>query len=170
MWLFLDGSEKVPQMSRDRNTFMASYREIVEPQMEFPMDVVFGVVGKKIRFKMGEEDSLFNNLVTSQEMALMWRNNVDIQALTDLTNMPIEVTLFDPKTNSVENIQTFEATPKFPWKEKDPNKPEKRKYNRIIIKLLNYRYLHFNLIIPNDDEIVKMLLPEDKPHQTDSQE
>ena len=70
-------------MSRDFNTFIASYREIVEPLMEFPLDVVFGVGGKKIRFKIGEEDSLFNNLVTSQKMSLMWRNNVDIQALTD---------------------------------------------------------------------------------------
>ena len=40
--------------------------------------------------------------------------------------MPIEVTLFDPKTNSVENIQPFEPTPNFLWKENDPNKPEKR--------------------------------------------
>ena len=158
-----------PQTGRDLNTFIASYREHYEPLMEFPMDIVIGVGGKKIRFEVGEEDSFFNTLVSSQEISFMWRNGIDIQALTDMTNMPIEVTLFDPQSNSVENIQTFEPTPNFPWKENDPNKPEKRKYNRTIMKLINYKNLHFNLIVPNDDEIVKMLMPEDKAQQTVSQ-
>ena len=37
----------------------------------------------------------------------MWRNGFDIQALTEMTNVSIEVTLFDTKTNKVENVQTF---------------------------------------------------------------
>ena len=139
MWLFLNEIEIGPQTGRDLNTFIASYREHYEPLMEFPMDIVIGVGGKNIRFEVGEEDSFFNTLVSSQEMSFMWRNGIDIQALTYMTNMPIDVTLFDPQSNSVENIQTFEPTPNFPWKENDPNKPEKRKYNRNIMKLINYK-------------------------------
>ena len=61
----------------------------------------------------------------------MWRNGFDIQALTDMTNMPIEVTLFDPDTNLVENVQTFEPNPNFPWKENDSMKPLAQKYKKI---------------------------------------
>ena len=93
-------------------------------------------------------------------MSFMWRNGFDIQALTDMTNLPIEVTLFNALTNSVENIQTFQPTPDFPWKENDAMKPTTQKYKRDFMKLINYKNQHFNLIIDENDEIVKMLVPE----------
>ena len=96
----------------------------------------------------------------------MWRNGFDIQALTDMINISIEVTLFDPKTNLVENVQTFVPSPNFPWKENYSMKPNIHKYKRNMIKLLNYKNQHFNLIVGEDDEIVNMLVPKKKVSQT----
>ena len=165
MWIFMDEIEMGPQTSRDLNTFIASHRGHFQPLLEFPMDIVIGVGGKVIRFEKGEEDSFFNMLVSSQEMSFMWRNGFDLQALTDMTNMPIEVTLFDTETNTVENVQTFQPTPNFPWSENDPTKPTNQKFHRKIMKLLNYKNMHFNLIIDENDEIVKMLVPDEKTQQ-----
>ena len=165
MWLFLNEKEMGPQTSWDLNTFIATYRGHFQPLLEFPMDIVIGVGGKSIRFEKGEEDSFFDTLVSSQEMSFMWRNGFDIQALTDMTNMPIEVTLFDTETNSVENVQTFQPTQNFPWNENDPTKPTKQKYNRKIMRLINYKNLHFNLIIHENDQIVQMLVPEKNTQQ-----
>ena len=47
--------------------------------------------------------------------------------MTYMTDMTIEVTLFDPQTNSVENVQTFQPTLFFPWKEYDSIIPTKQK-------------------------------------------
>ena len=82
-----------------------------------------------------------------------------------MTNISIEVTLFDPETNLVESVQTFEPSPNFPWKENDSMKPNIQKYKRNMIKLLNYKNQHFNLIVGEDDEIVNMLVPKKKVSQ-----
>ena len=160
MWLFLNETEMGPQTGRDLNTFIATYRGHFEPLLEFPMDIVIGVGGKTIRFEKGEEDSFFDTLVSSQEMSFMWRNGFDIQALTDMTNLSIEVTVFNALTNSVENVQTFQPTPNFPWNEFDSMKPAAQQYKRGSVKLINYKNQHFNLIVDENDEIVKMLVPE----------
>ena len=141
-------------MGRDLNIFIASYRDHWQPLLEFPMDIVIGVGGKRVRFKKGEEDGFFDtlDLVFSQEMSFMWSNGFDIQALTDMTNISIEVTLFDPETNLVKNVQTFEPSPNFPCKENDSMKPKVQKYKQNMIKLLNYTNLYFNLIVGEDDE------------------
>ena len=165
MWIFLNETEMGPQTDRDLNTFIALYRDHYEPLMEFPMDIVIGVGGKRIRFEKGEEESFFNPLVSSQEMSFMWRNGFDIQALTDMTNMPIEVTLYDPATHLVENIQTFQPSPNFPWKENDSTKPVTHKYNKTMIKFINYKNTHFNLIVGEDDVIVNMLVPKENVTQ-----
>ena len=165
MWLFLNETEMGPQTGRDLNTFIASYRGHFQPLLEFPMDIVIGVGGKTIRFEKGEEDSFFDTLVSSQEMSFMWRNGFDVQALTDMTHLPIEVTVFNAESNSVENIQTFEPTPNFPWNENDSMKPTTQKYKRNKMKLIKYKNQHFNLIVDEHDEIVKMLVPEIKSQQ-----
>ena len=81
--------------------------------------------------------------------------------IEDIFNPP----LFDTETNTVENVQTFQPTSNFPWNENDPTKPTNQKFNRKFMKLLNYKNMHFNLIIDENDEIVKMLVPDDNTQQ-----
>ena len=155
MWIELDES-KGPGFGRDLNTHIAEYRTTYEPKMEFPLDVIIGG-GKKIRYEdnMIERDSFFGTLVSSIEASYMWRNSVDVIALANLTNMPIEVTVFDPKTGLVEEIQNYEPFAEFPWKEKDPNKPNDIGQQKM--KLINYKGLHFNLIVEKNGPIVETL-------------
>ena len=167
MWLFLNKTEMGPQTGRDLNTFIGSYRTHFQPLLEFPIDIVIGVGGKKIRFEKGEEDSFFDTLVSSQKMSFMWRDGFDIQALTDMTQLSIEVTVYNNETNLVENVQTFEPTPNFPWNENDAMKPTTQKYKRNTMKLINYKNQHFNLIVDENDEIVKMLVPKGSDQQND---
>ena len=169
MWIYLNETEMGPQIGRDLNTFIASFRGHYGPLMEFPVDIIIGVGGKRIRFEKGEEDSFFDTLVSSQEMSFMWRNGFDIQALTDMTNMPIEVTLYDPETTSVENVQTFEPNPNFPWNDNESYRPNTPKYRRNMMKLINYKNLHFNLIVSENDEIVNMLVPQVKSSDKNEQ-
>ena len=100
-------------------------------------------------------------------MSFMWRDGFDIQALTDMTQLPIEVTVYNNETNLVENVQTFEPTPNFPWNENDAMRPTTQKFKRNTMKLINYKNQHFNLIVDENDEIVKMLVPKGSHLQDD---
>ena len=68
-----------------------------------------------------------------------------------MTDMPIEETLFDPQTNSVENVQTFQPTLNFHWKEYDSIKPTKQKSYINIMEMINYKNQHFNLIVDEEN-------------------
>ena len=92
----------------------------------------------------------------------MWRDGNDIQALTDMTQLPIEVTVFNNETNLVKNV---EPTPNISWKENYAMKPASQKYKRNNMKLINYKKQHFKLIVDQNYEIVMMLVPEGSRRQ-----
>ena len=88
-----------------------------------------------------------------------------------MTQLPIEVTVYNNEKELVEIVQTFEPTPNFPWKENDAMKPYTQRYKRQNMKLINYKNLHFNLFADENYEIVKMLVPEKShPHNAEKGE
>ena len=169
MWIFLDETVMGPQSGRDLNTFIASYREHYENAISFPMTVTIGIGGKTIEFEEGEEDSFFDTLVSSQEMSFMWRNGLDVQALSDMSKMPIECYIYNSETESVEETQYFKPHVNFPWKENDPIKPLEHNFKREKMKLINYKNVHFNLIVDENDAVVTSLVPDTKPTEVVSQ-
>ena len=91
-------------------------------------------------------------LVESKECALMWRGCVDVVAICNLTQLKIDIDVFNPETGAVEERQSYEPDSDFPWQVDDANKPNQLFSEQKIktMKLINYKNSHFNLIIDKE--------------------
>ena len=102
-----------------------------------------------MNFEEGEEDNFFDTLVESKECSFTLRGCVDVVAMCNLTQVNVDIDIFDPTTGKVVEKQSYKPDEDFPWLEEDANKPSKLFYNQNIsnMKLINYKDSHFNLII-----------------------
>ena len=144
-----------PALGRDLNTHIATYRSEYIKRLSFPRSVTVGN-GKILNFEEGEEDKFFDTLVESVECSFMWRGCVDVIAMCNLTQLKVEIDIFDPKTDKVIERQSYEPDSDFPWLDEDANKPSKLFANQNItkIKMINYKDSHFNLIIEKDHPLL----------------
>ena len=151
-WIFLDPKEG-PTLGRDLNTHIAEYRPYYKNKLSFSLTITNGG-GERQVFEEGEEDKFFNTLVTSSAASYMWRESHDMIALSNFTNMEVEVIVYDQKTNKIEEpSQQYKPDPEFPWNKDDANSPnENNQYNKM--RLLNYKNCHFNLIVRDDHPLV----------------
>ena len=60
----------------------------------------------------------------------MWRESVDVLGIANLTQMEIEVDIYNNVTGKVEEIQNYKPDPIFPWKVEDANKPNGNNYKK----------------------------------------
>ena len=76
----------------------------------------------------------------------MWRGCVDVIATSNMTNMEIDIIIFEE--GKVPEIRIFKPDHKFPWKDDDPMKPMNwPKVSQGKMTVLNYKNTHFNLIV-----------------------
>ena len=79
----------------------------------------------------------------------MWRNCVDIMALSNMAHMDIDVVVYE--RGSKPDMFVFKPDPEFPWKQEDKMKPTDvsvKKQGKMTI--LNWKNVHYNLIVgPN---------------------
>ena len=131
--------------------FSHSFTEYLK-RLVFPRSVTVGN-GKVLRFEEGEENKFFDTLVESKECSFMWRGCVDIVAMCNMTQLKVDIDIFDPATGKVVERQSYEPDTDFPWLEEDANKPSKLFSNQNIgkMKMINYKDSHFNLIIEKDN-------------------
>ena len=149
-FIYLDANEG-PKLGRDLNTHMATYREEYKKRLSFPKSVTIGN-GKVLNFEEGEENKFFDTLMESNECSFMWRGSVDVVAICNLTQLKVNIDVFDPEKGEVVETQSYEPDHDFPWQEDDANKPSMLFSNQNIktMKLINYKETHFNLIIEKD--------------------
>ena len=83
--------ERGPSMGRDLNTHLSEYRLVYQDKIAayFPMEVTIGVNGEREHFETSE--AYFDWLQESKKAAYIWRNCVDVMALTNMANMDIDV-------------------------------------------------------------------------------
>ena len=86
----------------------------------------------------------------------MWRGCVDVIAMCNLTQLKVDIDIFDPKTEKVIERQSYEPDTDFPWLEEDANKPSQIFASQNIprMKMINYKDSHFNLIIEKDHPLL----------------
>ena len=94
-WIFLDPKEG-PTLGRDLNTHIAEYRPYYKNKLSFPLTITNGG-GERQVFEEGEEDKFFDTLVTSSAASYMWRESHDMIAVSNFTNMEVEVIVYDQK-------------------------------------------------------------------------
>ena len=152
-WILLDVSMG-PQLARDLNTHMAEYREYYKLKLPFPLTITIAG-GERMVFDEGEENHFFEMLVASPEASYMWRGSADIIALTNFTQMKIEIAIFNQHTEKVDEVQKYEPDLNFPWKEGDANAPKLNQY--LDMKLLNYKNTHFDLIVKRGHPLLGQL-------------
>ena len=151
-WIFLDPTQG-PALGRDMNTHIAEYRNYYKDKLSFPLTITLAGGERKL-FEEGEENLFFDTLVSSPEASYIWRESHDLIALTNFTNMQVEVVVYDQESNKIEEpTQEYNPDPDFPWKEDDANSPNDNHYQKMI--LLNYKNCHFNLILKEDHPLVR---------------
>ena len=104
--------EKGPIMARDLNTHLSEYRPFYQDKIgaDFPMEVTIGVNGESKKFETSE--AYFDWLQESKKAAYMWRNCVDVMALSNMANMDIDVIVYEQ--GSKPDKFSFKNYPKFP--------------------------------------------------------
>ena len=111
------------------------------------MEVTIGVNGELKVFETSEE--YFDWLKESKKAAYMWRNCVDVIGLSNMTDMDIDVVVYE--RGSEPNYYVFKPDPKFPCKKEDKMKPidaSIKKQGKMTV--LNWKNVHYNLIVgPN---------------------
>ena len=55
----------------------------------------------------------------------MWRGSVDVVAICNLTQLKVNIEVFDPEKGAVVERQSYEPDVDFPWLDEDANKPSK---------------------------------------------
>ena len=90
------GDEKNgPELARDLNTHQPMYRSYYEQKIsaDFPLKVTIGVQGQ---FKVFENSAnYFDWLLESREAAYMWRGCMDVIATSNMTNMDIDIIIYE---------------------------------------------------------------------------
>ena len=99
-WIYLDSSQG-PVLGRDLNTHMAEYREYYSDKIVFPLTITVSG-GQRKTFDLGEENYFFDYLVVSPLASFIWRESADMIALTNFTQMEIEVSVYNQITDKVE--------------------------------------------------------------------
>ena len=105
-FIYLDPQEG-PRLGRDLNTHSPTYRPEYLKRLTFPRSVTVGN-GKILNFKEGEESKFFDTLVESKECSFMWRGCVDIVAMCNLTQLKVDIDIYDPRTEKVMERQSYE--------------------------------------------------------------
>ena len=88
-------------LGRDLNTHMAEYREYYSDKIVFPLTITVSG-GQRKTFDLGEENDFFDYLVVSPLASFIWRESADMIALTNFTQMEIEVSVYNQITDKVE--------------------------------------------------------------------
>ena len=111
-----------------------------------------------MNFEEGEEDNFFDTLVESKECSFTLRGCVNVVAMCNLTQLNVDIDIFDPTTAKVVERQSYKPDEDFPWLEEDANKPSKLFSNQNIsnMKLINYKDSHFNLIVEKDHLLISI--------------
>ena len=146
--LWLD-KRRGTELARDLNTHIGMHREYYEPKLLFPIIVEIGIGGKTETFEDtdGDKERFFDWLVTSKEGAYMWREGVDVLAISNLCNMEVDVVKVDTNKNS-NLVVPFKPDLNFPWV--DDEKPTSPKPK---MTLLNTNDIHFDLIVNKDSPL-----------------
>ena len=131
------------ELARDLNTHIGMHREYYKPKLLFPKTVEIGTGGKTETFEDTDEEKerFFDWLVTSKEGAYMWRDGVDVVAISNFCNMEVDVVKVDTHENSYL-VVPFAPDLNFPWV--DNEKPTSSKPK---MYLLNTNDIHFDLIV-----------------------
>ena len=131
------------ELARDLNTHIGMHREYYKPKLLFPKTVEIGTGGKTETFEDTDEEKerFFDWLVTSKEGAYMWRDGVDVVAISNFCNMEVDVVKVDTQENSYL-VVPFAPDLNFPWV--DNEKPTSSKPK---MYLLNTNDIHFDLIV-----------------------
>ena len=137
------------ELARDLNTHIGMHREYYKPKLLFPKTVEIGTGGKTETFEDTDEgkERFFDWLVTSKEGAYMWRDGVDIVAISNLCNMKVDVVKVDTNKNS-NLVVPFEPDLNFPWVDN-----EKPTISKPKMYLLNTNDIHFDLIVNKDSPL-----------------
>ena len=139
-----------PQIARDLNTHQAEYRSIYQEKVsaDFPLTITIGVQGQEKTFL--NSNDYFNWLQESHEAAFMWRGCVDVIATCNMTNMDIDMIIYEE--GKAPEKQIFKPDHKFPWREDDPMKPLNwPEMTQGKMTVLNWKDMHFNLIVGPQD-------------------
>ena len=144
----IEGNEdNGPIMGRNLNTHLSEYRPYYKDKIgDFPIEVTIGVNGESKVFEPFE--SYFDWLQESKKAAYMWRNGVDMIALSNMTHMDIDVVVYEK--GSKPELFVFKPDPEFPWEEDDKMKPIDGNVKQGKMTVLNWKNVHYNLIVgPN---------------------
>ena len=135
-----------PQLGRDLNTHLSNYREVYKEKIsaDFPLTITIGVKGETKQFNTSDE--YFDWLQESKEAAFKWNTCVDVIAITNMTQLDIDVIVHEEGKKPIMN--KFKPDPLFPWRVDDKMAPTfENKEVRGKMTILNWKNTHFNLIV-----------------------
>ena len=100
------------------------YRPWYLPKIEadFPMTVIIGTNGQTKTFAKGEEQGFFDWLIEDPSAVYMWRNCMDILAVSNMLRMEIDCIVLEE--GSVPEVYKFSPDPDFPFLIEDKSKPK----------------------------------------------
>ena len=117
------------------------------------MTVKIGINGRFKIFEKGEEDTYFDWLMDNKDAIYMWRGCVDIIALSNLYQMDVDCIVYLEGT--APEVKHFSPDPEFPWREDDRMKPNPGQKSHPKMTILNYKDLHFNLVVEKTSMIAQ---------------
>ena len=143
---------KGPQLAIELNTHQSMYREYYGGKIEFPRTITFGPEEKTKKFESSGE--YFDWLQESTEAVYMWRDSVDVIAISNSHTVEIDVIVYEE--GKQPETRYFKPDFQFPWKKEDPMKP----VNSMTMKqakmvVINWKDTHFNLIVGPNHMIYK---------------
>ena len=140
--IWLDG-RKGTEFSRDLNTHIGIHSEEYIHHIKFPRTVILGNGFKNEHFGDSEEEKkrFINYLVGDPTSVFMFREGVDMQAMSNMSNMDIDIVKVDSEGNVEPLIHKYFPNPDFKWEDKE--RPTMAKEKMTLINQNN----HFDLIV-----------------------
>ena len=147
--LWLDG-RKGTEFSRDLNTHIGIHSEEYLEHISFPRTVILGNGHPNQHFQDTEEGRkrFVDFLVADPGATYMWRESLDIQAMSNMSNLEIDVVKVDQHGNIIY-IQQYFPNPNFKWIDRE--RPTSPKEKMTLIHQSN----HFDLIIKKSSTLAQ---------------
>ena len=148
--LWLD-SRKGPEFSRDLNTHIGIHSEEYIQHITFPRTVILGNGLKNEYFGDSKEEKnrFIDYLVADPTAVFMFREGVDMQAMSNMSNMDIDIVKVDSQGNVEPLIHKYTPNPDFEWKDKE--RPTMAKEKMTLINQNN----HFDLIVKKNSVLAQ---------------
>ena len=139
--VWLDG-RRGTEFSRDLNTHIGIHSGEYMDHISFPRTVILGngLSNEHFKDRVEDREMFVHFLVADPDAAYMWRESLDLQAMSNMSNMPIDIVKVDQYGNVIY-IQKYFPNTNFKWIDKErPTMPKEK------MTLINQND-HFDLII-----------------------